>query len=175
MRRSAAAVPRPAVHRAAYCLPARRCIARPPAVEECADAPTRPAGCPGSHKPGGATRGARCGGPLAVAAYGGARKVVVRARRTQAGVHGPLDATRRRQRGQPDAKEGVELRLVMPCHPQVHASLRCCGWNELLVCGGDTAGGRRPRCFTSRSCEGTMLLSAFLFAFNTLSGGCRRE
>ena len=46
MRRSAAAVPRPAVRRAAYCLAVRRCAARPPAEEECTDAPTRPAFCP---------------------------------------------------------------------------------------------------------------------------------
>ena len=58
MRRSATAVPRPAVHRVAYCLAVRRYAARPPAVEECAYAPTRPAGCPGGRQPGGATRGA---------------------------------------------------------------------------------------------------------------------
>ena len=85
MRRSAGAVPRPAVHRAAYCLPVRRCAARPPAVEECADAPTRPAGCPGGRQPGGATRGA---GEHSLSRQTERReKVAVRARRTLAGVH----------------------------------------------------------------------------------------
>ena len=57
MRRSATAVPRPAIHRVAYCFPTRRCAARPPAVEECKDVPTRPAGCPRGHQPWGTTRG----------------------------------------------------------------------------------------------------------------------
>ena len=102
MRRSAAAVPRPAVRRAAYCLPARRCAARAPAVEECADALTRPAGCPGGRQPGGATRGA---GERSLSRQTERReKVAVRARRALAGVHEPRVAARRCQRGQPEAQ-----------------------------------------------------------------------
>ena len=143
MRRSAVAVPRPAVRRAAYCLAVRRCAARPPAVEECADAPIRPARCPGGRQPGGATRGA---GERSLSRLTERRKkVAVRARRTLAGVHGPRVAARRCQRGQPEARKLAELRRVMPRHLRVHASLRCYGWNVLPLCGGATACGRRPQ------------------------------
>ena len=177
MRRSVAAVPRPAVHRVAYSLAVRYCAARPPVVEECADAPIRPAGCLGGRQPGGATRGV---GERSLSRLTELReKVAVRARHTLAGVHGPVVAVRRYQRGKTDARKGTELRLVTPRHPRVHANLRYYGWNVLPVCGGDTACGRHPRCFTSRGCEGTLLLNAFLSAFNTLSvsthlpRGCR--
>ena len=166
MRRSAAAVLRPAVHREAYCLYLFRCAARPPAVEECTDAPTNSAGCLGGRQPGGASRGA---GERSLSQQTEWReKVAVRAGRTLAGVHGPRVDARRCQRGQREAQKGAELRLVTPRHPRVHANQCCYGWNVLLVCGGATACGRRPRCFTSGGCEGTLLQNAFLSAFNTL-------
>ena len=177
MRRSAAAVPRPAVRRAAYCLAVRRYAARAPAEEECADAPTSPAGYIGGHQPGGATRGA--GERSLLRQTERREKVDVRARHTLAGVHGPRVAARRCQRGQPEAQKVAELRLVTPRHPRVHANLRCYCWNVLPVCGGATACGRRPRCFASGGCEGTTLRNAFLSAFDTLSisthvpRGCR--
>ena len=148
MRRSAVAVPRPVVHRTD--LTARCCAARAPAVEECTDAPTSSAGCPGGRQPGEATRGA---GERSLSRQTERRKkVVVRARRTLAGVHGPRVAARRCQRDQLETRKVEELRLVMPRHPRVHANLHYSGWNEVLVCGGDTACGRRPRCFPSGSC-----------------------
>ena len=157
MARSRPSAP-PAVHRAAYSAPLR-C-----AVEECTDAPTRPAGCPGGRQPGVWTRGA---GERSLSRQdGGAKKS--RKSRTLAGVHGPRAATRRCQRGQPETRKVSQLRLVEPRHPRVRANLHCFGWNVLPVCGGATACGRRPRCFTSGGCEGTTLLKAFLSAFNTL-------
>ena len=163
MRRSAAAVPRPAIRCVVYCLPARRCVARSPAVEDCADAPIRLAGCPGGRQPGGATRGV---GERSLSRLTERReKVAVRATRTLAGVHGPRVAARHSQRSQPEARKLAELRLVTPRHPRVHASLRCCGWNVLPLCGGANACGRRPRCFTSIGSEGTLLLNDLLSAF----------
>ena len=53
------------------CYAPLRCAARPPAVEDCADAPTSPAGCPGGRQPWGATRGA---GKRSLSWHGEARK-----------------------------------------------------------------------------------------------------
>ena len=106
----------------------------------------------------------RCGGALAVAAER-REKVAVCARRTLAGVHRPHVAALRCQCGQPEAQKGAELRLVTPRYPRAHANLRCYGWNVLPVCGGATACGRRPRCFTSGGCEGTTLENALHSAF----------
>ena len=112
---------------------------------------------------------ARHGGALAVAAHGEARKSRC-SRQTHVGQYPRTSrCCQRCQRGQLEAQKATELRLVTPRHPRVHANLHYSGWNALPVCSGDTACGRRPRCFASGSCEGTLLQNAFLSAFNTLS------
>ena len=93
MRRSAAAVPRLLFAARLTALTARRCAARAPAVDKCADAPTSPAGCLGGHEPGGATRGA---GERSLSRETERReKDAVCAGRTLAGVHGSSVAARR--------------------------------------------------------------------------------
>ena len=113
----------------------------------------------------------------------GREKVAVRARRTLAGVHGSRVVARRCQRGQLEARKVTELRLVTPRHPRVHANLHYFDWNVLPVCGGATACGRCPRCFTSgghnsppgstAGCERRMDLFILQGAYRLLVDGTR--
>ena len=171
MRRSAAAVPRPVVRRAAYCLAVRRCAARPPVVQECTDAPTSPAGCPGGHQPWGATRGrgsARCRGRRRGAKKSlfapGARWLVSTGLALLPGAANAASLKPRRGRS-------CALSRLVTTSSREPALL----WLERVACmwwrycvwpsSCATACGRRPRCFTSGGCEATTLENALLSAF----------
>ena len=104
---------------------------------------------------------ARCGDALAVAADGEARKSRC-SRQTHAGW---CPRTSRCCPALPTrpacSSKGSGATPCHPRHPRVHANQCYYGWTVLPVCGGDTACGRRPRCFAAGSGEGTLLQNAF--------------